>query len=216
MSGDSVSTLIEEAEYKEELTSNHETDCHTALTRGLKEFLLSIPASVLIKTPNKSQKLMFQSVEEDWVEPSNESAKFPMAGVYTVEPGIYDATDFTSKVIELDDGELLKVSAELLQLIVVDVWAGNRPQRQELCKILEDYFSPVDWMDGFRLRLPHYFGATAEFALVSIDYVDSEENSAKRWRMAQFQIEASVQKISLLGKRPKLQPKLQLTVRDDR
>ncbi len=55
---------------------------------------------------------------------------------------------------------------------------------------LERACSPVRFMSGFRLDMPHYFGARAEFLKKSLTYEDSAEDSQRRWRRATVILEA--------------------------
>lgn len=198
----SFTTLVIDPEQEQKFSPRCDTDTHTALTRGLGEFL----GQIVFKADAASQQLRFTSVIEDWADPEK-LAKAPAAAVYTQEPGIYDDDDFQSSTIDLDGGHVLKICSELTQVICVDIHCASKPQRVELCRQLEDAFEPVDWMSGFRLALPHYYGVHAEFLKVSLDYQDSEESASKQWRVAQFQLEARVSQIKNLGQVPRLQPK---------
>lgn len=202
-----MTTLILDPEQEPLWTPHRETDTHTALTRGLKEFIQSL----VLDGDVPSQRVTFKDVIEDWADPETVS-KLPSAAVYTIEAGIYDDDDFQASTIDLEGGHVLKVCSELLQTVVLDIHCASKPQRSSIVQQLEDAFEPVDWMSGFRLALPHYFGAHAEFLKVVLDYQDNEESAQKRWRVAQFQLEARVNQIKFLGKVPRLQPKARVTV----
>jgi len=203
-----TTTLITDPNTLQCWTSHRETDCRTALVRGLKEYL----EQATFSDPALSQRLKLAKVLARWAEPED-TAKFPSAAVYTQEAGIYDDDDFTSEPIELEDDYVIRLCSELVQPVILDVYCTDDPQRMSFAMMLEDLFEPVDWMSGFRLMLPHYFGIHAEYLKLSIDYVDNEENAQKRWRLAQFQLEARVSQVRFIGKVPKFQPKAQVYVK---
>lgn len=190
-------------------TSNRTTDVHTALTRGLADYLKSLRFDDI---PTPSQLTKFKEVYEDWADPDDPKAKFPSVAVYTQEPGVYEDDDFTSTPIELDDGYVIQMCNEFTQVICVDILTEQKPQRMSIVQLLEDAFEPVEWMSGFRLMLPHYFGIHATYLKVALDYMDSEANAQKHWRTAQFQLEARVSQIKFLGQVPRFQPKVRVEV----
>lgn len=203
------SQLIVEADQLQCFTSNRTTDAHTALTRGLADYLRSLEFDL---TGTSSQLAKLKEVYEDFADPEDKGAKFPSAAVYTQEPGTYEDDDFTSSPHELEDGYVIQICQEFTQIVCVDILTDQKPQRSTLVMLLEDAFEPVDWMSGFRLKLPHYFGVHATFLKVALDYMDSEANAQKHWRMAQFQLEARVTQIKFLGQVPRFQPKHRVEV----
>lgn len=180
-------------------TATRETDVRTALLRGLREYMENLSYAA----PGGS-RLRFLKIEETWPEP-DQNAKYPSANLYTEEPGVYDASGFAPSFAQLPDGRVLQSAAEFTQTITIDLWCTNATERMGLIAMLEDAFDPVDWMSGFRLRLPHYFNAVATFIKANIMAVDSTENANRRWRLASMTLQATVPQIRMVGAVPGLE-----------
>lgn len=188
----------------EAYTAARETDVRTAVLRGLREYIENLSYDA----PGGARH-RFLKVEETWPEP-DQNAKYPSANIYTEEPGIYDAVGFVPSFEQLPDGRLLQVSSEFTQVITIDLWCTNATERMGLIAMLEDAFDPVDWMSGFRLRLPHYFNAVASYLKASISAVDSTENANRRWRLASMTLQAAVPQIRMVGAVPGLELRLEV------
>jgi hypothetical protein len=180
-------------------TAVRETDARTALLRGLREYIENLSYDA----PGGAH-FRFLKVEETWPEP-DQNSKYPSASLYTEEPGVYDASGYTPSFEQLPDGRVLQASSEFTQSITVDLWCTNATERMGLIAMLEDAFDPVDWMSGFRLRLPHYFNAVGTFLKMNISVVDSTENANRRWRLASMTLQASVTQLRMVGALPGLE-----------
>jgi hypothetical protein len=88
-------------------------------------------------------------------------------------------------------GHELAFDAELM-LCCTDI-----EERAMLVAALEDAYDPVDWMSGFNLELPFYFGSSARFLLKSLRYEDGEDTAKKRFRNAVLTLECGVSVIRL-------------------
>jgi hypothetical protein len=204
-----VSRLIVDEHDGEVLTTRQDTDCRTALVRGLADYLNSI---VFSGKYFQAQRLQFESVSEDWADPEV-CEKFPVAAVYTQEPGVYAADErMTPEQRDIGNGHVLHILPELTQVLVVDVHATSKLQRTALTATLENAFDPVGWMGGFKLALPHYFGLFAHYDLLTVDFLDNEDSTSKRWRVAQFQIEARVPRAVYVGHVPRFKPRVRVEV----
>src|SRR5262249_6101967 len=64
-----------------------------------------------------------------------------------------------------------------LEEVQVAVWCEDKVQRAGVRRMLVDAFSPTSWMAGFRLVLPRYHGAVAEFLLVSGQQMDGPQTA---------------------------------------
>ena len=151
----------------------------------------------------------FIHVGDAFPEPE-QTAKYPAAYIYTEDPGLYDAAGFTPGMHTLPDGRVLQMSSEFTQTVTIDLWCTNATERMGLLAMLEDAFDPVDWMSGFRLRLPHYFNAVVTFLKASVTAVDSTENANRRWRLASITLEAAMPQIRLVGALPGLELRVQV------
>lgn len=214
--------LITSADDKQILSDNRETDCRTALTRGLKEYLeqLSIEMS--------GRQLRLATVVESWAEPIL-PAKYPGACVYGAEAGSYDWTRFSPKPqavgrrtsrraeTEAQDGVATSPAQGLDQLnhiffaseyvadLIVEIYTTDPTERVAMVAMMEDASVPVDWMMGFRLELPHYFNIRATYEHKTLEYVDVADDNQKRWRIARFGINGKVTHVKRVGAQlPKL------------
>lgn len=168
--------LISNPDDLQVMTRDYETDARTAITRGLKEYL----EQLVVNWPGGRQS-KFAKVFQTWAEPEV-PAEYPSAVVYATEPGTYDARNFTPSTEQLADGFVIRLSAEFVQNVVVEVWTTDPKERVALVKMLEDAFSPVDWMYGFRLELPHYHNMRATFEPMTMAYDDSADDAQRRYR----------------------------------
>jgi len=198
------------------LTAHQETDCRTALTRGLAAYV----APLSIQLPG-GRALRFKQVLGEWAEPEVPS-RFPSAVVYAVGSGTYDADSFTPRVNERNrlatpDGRYLLRLAEFVIELQVAVWCTDPTERQGMVALLEQALNPTDFMYGFRLDLPHYFNARASFEMKGMEYRDSEEDAIKRRRIAVFTLEGRVplMKIVSVPSIPSSGPRFSLEVGTD-
>jgi hypothetical protein len=189
-----------------------ETDCRTALTRGLKEYIEQLHG-----VAPGGREVVFKQVLQTWAEPEV-PARFPSACIYGSVDGTYDASRFTPGVnknqrIPEPDGRFLMQLAEYVSDLSVEVWCTDPMERMDFAMFMEDAFNPTDFMFGFRLVLPHYFNARASFEMKSLSYADTEEEAKRRYRRAVFTLEGRVPLIKLVGF-PLAQPETRLTVVD--
>lgn len=180
------------------MTANCETDTRTALTRGLAEYI----SQLSIQMPD-GREIRLKKVKDNYSEPEDK-AEFPSACVYSDEKNEYDASRFTPSVntnyrLPAPDKRYFVELAESVLNISVAVWATDPRERMGLAKMLEDAFNPVDYMYGFRLTLPHYYNARSEFALKSVEYLDDDADSIKRYRRLIFTVEGRVSLLKLVG-----------------
>lgn len=190
-------------------TDVRETDARTAITRGLKEYLQTL------KITYNGRESRFKKVLESWADPED-NAEWPSAIAYAPDTGTYDGDSFSTQVVSIADANggkvVLRLLCELVQTVTVEVISTDPVERMALAAMLEDAFSPVDFMAGFRLRLPHYFGAFATYLPKSISYQDSSDDAQHRTRRVIVSLEATVAVIRFVGLVPKLQPRFKLEV----
>lgn len=174
-------------------TANRETDCRTALTRGVKEYIEQLRMVAL-----GGREALFKQVLQTWAEPEM-PAKYPSAIVYGAE-GKYDASAFTPGInakMRVPDGRFIAQLAEYVATLTVEIWSTDPQERVNLVMLLEDAFNPTDFMFGFRLALPHYFNAKGTFEMTALAYQDTEEEAKRRYRRAVFTLEGRVPLIRL-------------------
>lgn len=206
----SKSSLVTSDSTPNVLTGNQEADCRTALTRGVADYLRTLA----IQMPG-GRKLLFEEVLNTWAEPEV-PAKYPSAIVYAAGPGTYDASRFAPGINSKDklpepDGRYVLQLAEFTLDLSVELWATDPNERVGLVKMLEDAFNPVDWMYGFRLDLPHYYGARASYEMKSLVYMEAEDDAARRYRRAAFTLGGRVPLIRMVDF-PQAKPRARLDV----
>jgi len=200
--------LVVDPNYAIDFTGRRETDCWGALARGLAEYV----SQLRMDWPGGSSVRLLE-VFEGWAEPETFST-YPSAAVYSESPGVYDADSFSTIREVLPDGRSLQRVSEFNQSYMLDVWCTQPHERTALVAMLEDSFDPVDWMAGFRLRLPHYHNAVGTYLAESVTIADSASNAGRRWRLASFSITASVPQIRFIGAAPALNIRTQVVVSD--
>lgn len=204
--------LLLNAAEKTDFSAVRETDCRTALTRGLKEYVEQLSGIA----PG-GREVVFKQVLQTWAEPETPS-RFPSAVVYGTVDGTYDASRFTPGVnakhrIPAPDGRYLMQMAEYVTDLSLEVWCTDPAERADFAMFLEDALNPTDFMYGFRLVLPHYFNARASFEMKALAYADTEEEAKRRYRRAVFTLEGRVPLIKLVGF-PLAKPEKRLDVVD--
>lgn len=199
--------LIREASYDVAFTSHRSTSCWKALVKGLAEYISQL------RTQHAGKEVRLLDVSQGWADPEQFS-KYPSAAIYSEEPGLYDGSAFTVVHDRLQDGRVLMRASEFTQRLTLDVWCTSDAERTALVAMLEDALDPVDWMSGFRLRLPHYHNAVATFLKDGISHADTAEQGNRRWRAASFTIQATVPQIRFVGQAPALDVRVNAEVTD--
>lgn len=197
------SSLVRDPNFRPTLTPFRETDLHTALTRGLAEYL----SQLSIEIGGRQLRLTTYST---WAEPEQNVA-YPSAGVGAGR-GEYDRS-FTPSVAASFDSARLMAFSEFAQELNVELWASDPRERAYLVAMIEEGLNPVDWMYGMRLVLPHYHGTTATYELTASQYTDNAEDAMARYRKALFTIRGSVTAYRALTF-PDAKPRLDLSVID--
>lgn len=195
-----LTTLVRDPNFRSALTAVRDTDVHTAMSRGLAEYL----SQQVIEVGGRRLQLTTFST---WAEPE-QNVSYPAAGV-SAGAGKYDRS-FTPKLAgTIDDDTRIFGYSEFTQELTIDLWATDPKERLYLVAMVEEALNPVDWMYGCRLHLPFYHGATASYELVSSQYVDSAEEAVRKYRRATFNITAHVQALRLLTL-PTAKPRLRM------
>lgn len=200
-----MTRLVTDSDDVEELTNVRTTDTRTALARGLVEYLAQ-----LSYIAEGGRMGAFVNAQLCWAEPET-PATFPALTVIGLAPGSYSDSDFSPRVHKCAGFALQEMSA-LEQEFLVTVWAKDPMQRMALATLIEDASDPVDWMSGFRLELPFYFGARATYLVKNVQYMDGGQDAQRRWRLAIFGVTASVPKYRPIGTPPTLIPEVALDV----
>jgi len=187
-----------------------ETDARTALTRGLADYL----QTAVFDAPGGRQ-LRFAKVFRTWAVPED-LAEYPAAAVYSTVPAVYDASKFTpspnSRCTVGEGSNLYLVSAsEMILDVRVEVWANDPAARMEIVAGMEGMLNPVDWMYGFKLALPFYFGQVGIYETKDSAYLDTEEDAMRRYRKAVFTVTGQVPVVNVFEYKP-ARPKVHVSV----
>lgn len=212
-------TLVRSPNERFSVTDRLETDCRTALTRGLREYLEQLSIDWV-----GGRQVRFARVFDQWAEPE-EMAEWPSCAIYALAPGQYEARNTVQNTEALPpSGDIPPPSSKLgwayrvastysLQMRV-EVWANNPQDRMALTAMLEQAFEPVDWCAGFRLHVPHYHGQVARYAKVDLDYRDAEADARKRVRLSIFSITGTIDQVAFVGQVPLFRPSAEFAVED--
>lgn len=183
---------------KPRFTANQTTDVHTALTKGLADYLEPVQFDA-----HGGRPIGFRSAFNTWAEPEDE-ADYPAVIVYGPEPGKYDASKLNpddsnlGERIALPDGRYLSSPAEYTQDLHVEVWCTDSEERKNAVIMTEAALTASTFMYGVRLELPHYFNQRATYELMSMGYLDDQDHAIQRVRIARFIVRACVPLTRLL------------------
>jgi hypothetical protein len=186
---DSRTRVITSPNDLEKTTSYRETDCRTALARGLREYIEDNHSIQWAA----GKEVSFLNVLEIWGAPEF-PAKFPSCVVNGAGDGTYVGNQLNPSLVECSDipGTYVRVRGDFEQTFDLIVWATDDVARMALTSHLESLLNPVDWMDGLRLELPFFFGARATYIATSPVYQDAEDSSSRKLRVGLIRVIANV------------------------
>jgi len=160
------------------LTARHELSVHDALAQGLAAYAMTLATSI------DGRRVALSRVVGDWAEHDDGPVPAPTAMVGSAESGKYSelalgmaapevvAGDGTGRVIALTSSAFYE-----LEELTISVFCEDKVQRAGVRRMLEDGMSPVDWMAGFRLRLPRYHNAVGQYLLIDAQQPDGTETA---------------------------------------
>lgn len=192
-------TLVDVPGSRPVYTGLRQCDSRTAVARGLAQYLASLQIGWRAGRP-----LRFQQAVEVWSSPASFS-KYPSAAVMIPSDVEYDASSFVPKLdpaLKTPDGQYVVKTSEAVCSVSLEIWATDEEERDGLSAMLEDALAPLDWMYGFLLDLPFYFGARAKYAPASVQYLDSDEDAVRRFRRAVHTLKARVPVLRLASYQP--------------
>ena len=200
--------LVDDPDERPQLTSYRETDARTALSRGLSEYLqgrtLDLPGGRQVSLVN---------VYDQWPE-AEQDVLYPALTCVPNGEGEYGDKSLTPVLggrIRTPDGRWLLEWAELVQEIRAELHTNDPEERVGLTALIEDACCPVDWMTGFKLELPHYFGQFAHYLPRKIHYPDTAETALERLRVTYVHFKAEVAVVKLV-EMPTMRARLEIVV----
>lgn len=195
-----VSSLVRDPNTANQLTGYRETDTHTAMARGLAEYI----GQQSIEIGGRKLQLTTYTT---WAEPENQ-VSYPAAAVGATA-GVYDRSLVPSIVKTLDNDLRLVAFSEFSQELTLEVWATDPKERSYLVAMVEEALNPVEWMYGMRLILPFYHSATAVYEMKGSQYVDSSDDALAKYRRAVFTVQGTITAYRTLSF-PSAQPRFRL------
>lgn len=193
-----VSSLVRDSNYIPNLTGYREVDAHTAMARGLAEYLSQQTVEV------GGRKLQLTTYTT-WAEPED-SIRYPSAAIGAAS-GSYERGFTPEYVTTLAGTNRLMAYSEFNQELQIDLWATDPRERSYLMAMIEEALNPVDWMYGMRLVLPFYHNTTATYELVSSQFVDSSDAALAKYRRASISVRCNMtvyRTLSIAGADPRV------------
>jgi hypothetical protein len=193
--------LVDRPDDKQRMTLRRDTDATTAMTRGMAEYL-----GRLTFDGKAGKRLQWARVFDAWAD-TETVAEVPSLIVYAPQEGVYDARNMASGINARDrvdspdrpgPGTFAVASSELVQVIHIEVWTAEAEDRVGAVAMIEDALSPVDYMHGARLELPHYHNVRASFEMISVQYDDNAESVQRRFRLVTIKVNGSVPVVRLV------------------
>lgn len=205
------SVLITKPDTPQKFTLHRECDAHSAILRGCAEYIEQLDILV------NGMSMRISPVRIDWAEIEEEAeTEYPTAGVYADTEGEYSKVGFTPKMsrdTQVAEGAYLVQTSSLDLPFAVDVYCTSMEERRMIAAALEDaLIAPLDWASGFRLALPHYFGAHADYTTMGVVYTDSPSEAKRRLHRLIFNMMGSVNVYRPQIKVPLLRPTVKGTV----
>lgn len=171
------------------------TDATTALCRGLAEYAAQQKANLI------GRDLEF-ALSHDAQPRAEDLSNFPAFAAFTNETdGTYEAANLGARVrqVRYPDGTWETSGSELAIDVNAEIWANDPEERQALVGMMEDALNPVDWMNGVRLELPHYFNQRATYQLVRVRYTGGSIEALQNLFVARMVLRANVPVTRLLA-----------------
>lgn len=176
--------LMQTPQYSSTITSRRVTDCRMALTRGLANYIKDFCTI----SPSNGRDTLALKFVRDARATYEELADYPSGCVYSESAGNYGRMDGALGPIsdmEDDVGNTAFVHmGEFSINLKVELWCNTPAERMFFSMAIEDIMHPVEWNPNLRLKLPHYFGVVATYALIETTYEDtSDDNLQSYWKL---------------------------------
>lgn len=177
--GPATTRLVDRRDEPVAYTDVQETDARTALARALAEYVRQVE---VVGLGGRAVKLA--AVRDEWAEP-DEKARYPYACVDAEGAQQYDSSGLQPKitpvtaVAQAGRHAYIIHQSNLTATLRLGVWCTDKEQRVAVCAALERAFWPVTFTSGFRLDMPHYFGARARFEARSGEYADAPDEALR-------------------------------------
>lgn len=186
-------------------TDRQETDALGAMRRALKDYLASISKDI------SGERVQLVDVFEEWATSEDAGVRYPSAAVLLADGTVtYDASSFGPVIYPQDQipgGAYIVKLSEATTEFVVEVHCDSPGSRLNVSIMLEEALTPVDWMYGFQLDCPYYFGQRAQFALISTEEPDDATSARHGLRVIRARLMGQISVVRP-RKLPFAQPKI--------
>jgi hypothetical protein len=181
------------------------------MRRGLKEYLEQQQkdvAGVLIR---------FEEVFEEWATSEDAGIRYPSAAVLLADGTVtFDASDFSPRIFpedQLPDGRYIIKTSEATTEFLIEIHTSSAGERGSIAMLMEESLNPVDFMYGFYLELPHYFGQWAHFQLLASEAIDDPTTIRHGLRPIKMRLVGNVSVVRPRGL-PIAQPKFEADIQE--
>jgi hypothetical protein len=173
--------LVTYATQRYPLTARAEGDVHTAIVDGLAAYMMTMSTAI------DGRWIAFSRVVSHWADHDDGPARSPSAVVNSTDIGRYRTDSGMApgmpRALDRQQGTDRLTTVQCtgiyqLDQLTVEIACEDKIQRTGVRMMLEAGFSPVDWMAGFKLVLPRYHNAIAEYLLVSAQQPDAQDQAA--------------------------------------
>lgn len=172
--------LIEEPGVRPQFSLKRECSASRAPVRALADYLTTVRFGSNTGTIDK-----FRFVRDGKADPED-LAKYPAACVYVEGEVKYGAEDGSLEPVYTEDLKdnhaKLFLAGEVQSTLLIHSWTNEDEHRETVLSALEDALSPVEWMSGFQLDMPHYYGCRASYQLMSMTFEDQMDDLQRRYR----------------------------------
>lgn len=182
--------LLPSSAYSSDITSRRVTDCRTALTRALAQY---IEDYCKISPTNGRDDIKLKKVLDTYAEPET-LAEYPSACVYAEGTGQYGRSGGSLGPIETPEDSIGTTSyvymGDYQIQLKVEVWCDSPQERMMFSMALENILHPYEWLAGMRLKLPHYHNVVGIYGLASSMYEDEAADDLRRYRKLALTVDA--------------------------
>jgi hypothetical protein len=158
------------------LSARWDADVHSAVVEGLAAYVSGLQTAIA------GRVIFITRVITHWAFPGDGPVQSPAGAVYSIETGVYEGNQpgapenieaaHPNKRITLSSPAIYELDG-----LQVSVICEDDVQRRGVRHMLEDAFYPTTWMEGFRLILPRYHNAVAEFQLKGAQQPDASDEA---------------------------------------
>lgn len=196
-----MSNLITDRTSRIVYTANRECSCIRAPVVALASYIEELAAA-----QSDAQYTQLRSVIPFKSEPENQ-ADYPSACVFPDGDAEYEEEplgQYTDEEMIVGDTALI-FTGELSQMLTVHLWANEEAQRDLFLMMLEDGLFPVEWMPGFHLDMPNYYGARATYLPRQVTVEDSDQDNIRRYRKLIWRVQVRSPRLRAF-KIPRIRP----------